>query len=225
MLIFVPALAIDRKRLKEGRADLIACCMKCGSPPQKRNEIIRPLFQKHYVPVLFTVPAMGAVFGITLCLVVIGVFSCYQLELGLNQNVSLVEGSDTYDYFETLYDYGQAGAPAYLVFKNVDYTIASNLEEMNSIAASLATLNDTVLAPVYSWTSGFQNFIMPNQIWSEVCGSNAAAELDFDQAMAAFVQVKIDSSCCQDYGLCGEQFSLDVIFDDTGVVRATRYRF
>ena len=43
--------------------------------------------------------------------------------------------------------------------------------------------------------------------------------------MALFVQVKIDSECCQSYGLCGEQFSLDVIFDDTGVVRATRYRF
>ena len=72
---------------------------------------------------LFTKRVMAAVFGITVTLVVIGVFSCYKLLLGLNQNVSLVEGSDTYDYFETLYDYGQAGAPAYLVFKNVDYTI------------------------------------------------------------------------------------------------------
>ena len=43
--------------------------------------------------------------------------------------------------------------------------------------------------------------------------------------MQKFVQVKIDSECCQSYGLCGEQFSLDVIFDDEGVVRATRYRF
>jgi len=41
--IFVPALSIDRKRLKEGRADLIACCIKREGSP-RRNEIIRPLF-------------------------------------------------------------------------------------------------------------------------------------------------------------------------------------
>jgi Niemann-Pick C1 protein len=96
---------------------------------------------------------------------------------------------------------------------------------MNSIAAQLATLNDTVLTPVYSWTSTFQNFIQPGAIWAEACGSDEAAALDFNQAMALFVKVKIDSECCQSYGLCGEQFSLDVIFDDTGIVRATRYRF
>jgi hypothetical protein len=94
--------------------------------------------------------------------------------------VSLVEGSDTYDYFETLYDYGEAGAPFYLVFKNVDYTIQSNLDEMNLIAAQLATLTDTVLPPVYSWTSAFENFIQSGQLWSETCGSDAASALDFD---------------------------------------------
>jgi hypothetical protein len=53
--------------------------------------------------------------------------SCAKLQLGLNQNVSLVENSDTYDYFETLYSYGDAGPPAYLVFKNVNYTEPENL--------------------------------------------------------------------------------------------------
>lgn len=81
--------------------------------------------------------------------------SCSQILLGLNQNVSLVENSDTYDYFETLYTYGDAGPPAYLVFKNVNYTNPDNLAAMNLIAAELATLNNTVLAPVYSWTSAY----------------------------------------------------------------------
>ena len=67
---------------------------------------------------------------------------------------------------------------------------------MNSIAAQLATLTDTVLAPVYSWTSNYQNFIQPGAIWAEACGSDAAAALDFDQSMALFVQIKIDSECC-----------------------------
>ena len=73
--------------------------------------------------------------GITVCLVIIGGMSCDKLVLGLNQNVSLVEGSDTYDYFETLYLYGEAGPPAYIVFKDVDYTNTDNLSNMNLIAS------------------------------------------------------------------------------------------
>lgn len=95
------------------------------------------------------------VFATTACLVIIGFMSCAKLQLGLNQNVSLVENSDTYDYFETLYSYGDAGPPAYLVFKNVNYTNSENIDQMNLIAAQLATLNNTVLPPVYSWTSAY----------------------------------------------------------------------
>ena len=69
--------------------------------------------------------------------------------------MSLVENSDTYDYFETLYLYGEAGPPAYLVFKDVDYSNEDNLVQMNLIAAQMASLNDTVLAPVYSWVGVF----------------------------------------------------------------------
>jgi Niemann-Pick C1 protein len=91
----------------------------------------------------------------TVALITIGVMSCYGLVLGLNQNVSLVEGSDTYNYFESLYTYGQAGPPAYLVFNNVNYTNPENLANMNLITAELATLHDTILAPIYSWVAPF----------------------------------------------------------------------
>lgn len=72
-----------------------------------------------------------------------------------------MENSDTYDYFETLYLYGEAGPPAYIVFKDVDYTNSANLDRMNEIASELATLSDTVLAPIYSWVGAYQNYINP----------------------------------------------------------------
>jgi len=162
--------------------------------------------------------------GITVCLVIIGGMSCDQLILGLNQNVSLVENSDTYDYFETLYLYGEAGPPAYIVFKDVDYTNADNLVQMNTIASEMASLNDTVLAPVYSWVGVFQNYITEGT-WAEACGSAEVAPLGFDEQMANFVKIKIESECCQSYGICGEQYSLDIIFDDTGRVTSSRFRF
>jgi len=115
--------------------------------------------------------------------------------LGLNQNVSLVENSDTYDYFETLYLYGEAGPPAYIVFKDVDYTNEDNLNTMVTIASEMASLNDTVLAPVYSWVGVFQNYITTGT-WAEACGSAEVAPLGFDEQMASFVKIKIESECC-----------------------------
>ena len=163
--------------------------------------------------------------GITVCLIIIGGMSCEKIILGLNQNVSLVEGSDTYDYFETLYLYGEAGPPAYIVFKDVDYTNSENLSNMNLIASQLATLDDTVLAPIYSWVGPYLNFVKKNQVWDSACGSAEASTLGFDDAMARFVQIKVESECCQSYGICGEQYSQDVIFDDAGRVTTTRFRY
>lgn len=151
-----------------------------ADPKPRRDECFRPLYQKHCVPVLFNSLTKIAILGITVCLVVIGCMSCEQLLLGLNQNVSLVENSDTYDYFETLYLYGEAGPPAYIVFKDVDYTNTDNLVTMNLIASELATLNNTVLPPVYSWVGTFQNYISPNNVWDAACGSTEAATLGFD---------------------------------------------
>lgn len=67
--------------------------------------------------------------------------------------MSLVEDSDLYDYFETLFDYGEAGPPAYLVFNNINYTHPGNLETMAEIQTTLAGLNDTVISPIYSWVA------------------------------------------------------------------------
>jgi Niemann-Pick C1 protein len=96
---------------------------------------------------------------------------------------------------------------------------------MNSIAASLATLNSTILPPIYTWTTSFQNFINPSATWSNDCGSKQAALLPFEDQMKMFVNIKILSTCCQSYGVCGEQYSGDIIFDDYGNVIATRYRY
>jgi Niemann-Pick C1 protein len=101
----------------------------------------------------------------------------------LNQNVSLVAGSDTYDYFEALYYYGEAGPPCYLIFKDVNYTYPGNIEQMNLIAAQLSTLNSTILPPVYSWTTSYTNFINPSATWSDECGSKKASYLPFEDQM------------------------------------------
>jgi Niemann-Pick C1 protein len=76
--------------------------------------------------------------------VTIGIFSTQKLLRGLNQNVSLVSGSDIFDYFETLFTYGNAGPPGYVIFNNVNYTNEENLKQMELINAELSALNNTI---------------------------------------------------------------------------------
>jgi Niemann-Pick C1 protein len=74
------------------------------------------------VPFVFKKPTKIFTVLITVCLVTIGCFSCTKILRGLNQNVSLVSGSDLFDYFETLFKYGNAGPPGYVIFNHVNYS-------------------------------------------------------------------------------------------------------
>lgn len=96
---------------------------------------------------------------------------------------------------------------------------------MLDLQIELSQLNNTVIAPIYSWVSPFTNFISTAGTWTEVCHSDKAAVLDFNGQMQMFVNVKIESECCQKFGICGEQFVTDISFNKNGEVDATRFRF
>lgn len=93
------------------------------------------------------------VLGVSVLLFVLGIVSCAKMELGLNSNVSLVEGSDVFKYFDTLFDIGEAGPPAYLVFNNVNYSDNNNILLMSQMQIELAQLNQSVISPIYTWVS------------------------------------------------------------------------
>ena len=105
---------------------------------------MRKYFNKYFVPFVLRKSTKFLTIFITICLVVIGGMSTHKLLRGLNQNVSLVSNSDLYDYFETLYKYGNAGPPGYVIFNNVDYSDEENLVQMELINAELAALNNSI---------------------------------------------------------------------------------
>jgi Niemann-Pick C1 protein len=96
---------------------------------------------------------------------------------------------------------------------------------MATIQSELGTLSNTVITPIYSWVNSFQNFIKTDGQWVDACSSRDAEFLDFNAQVRMFVQIKVESDCCQRYGICGEQYVTDIQFDDSGVVKATRFRF
>ena len=67
-----------------------------------RKDIVRKYFNKYFVPFVFRKATKPLTILIAILLIVTGVFSTFKLLRGLNQNVSLVSGSDIYDYFESM---------------------------------------------------------------------------------------------------------------------------
>ena len=132
MTLFLAALAWDGKRIQENRADILFC-VKVEKRIVPRKEWIKTLFEEQFVPLVFNKVSQVVIFAIAACLIVISFMSCSKIHLGLNQNIGFVDGSDLYNYFEVLFDYGGAGPPGYLVFNNVDYTIQSNLKNMSEM--------------------------------------------------------------------------------------------
>jgi hypothetical protein len=78
-----------------------------------------------------------------------------------------------------LFDYFDAGPPAYVIFNHVNYSDPNNLEQMELINAELSTLNDTIQSPIYSWVGPFNNFISEG-VWKDDCNSSLASILPFD---------------------------------------------
>lgn len=223
-MIFIPALVLDQERIKQKRVDIFCCFKKESAPDKPRDDIVRRVFNRNFVPFVFRKSTKVLTIAITVCLIVIGSFSCSKILRGLNQNVSLVSGSDIFDYFNALFEYGNAGPPAYVIFNNVNYTDPDNIDQMELIDAELAGLNNTIQSPIYSWVTPFKNYVKGG-VWSDACNSLAVKNLPFDDQMKEFVKIEIDSNCCQKYGICGEQYSLDVVFDDFGRVKTSRFRF
>lgn len=125
-------MTLDGKRIQQNRADIIFCKVVNDAKPA-RKEVIRSLFEKHFIAFVFNKYTEILVLGTSILLIIIGVMSTLKYGIGLNSNVSLVEGSDVFYYFNTLFDIGEAGPPAYLVFNNINYTIPENLDYMSQI--------------------------------------------------------------------------------------------
>lgn len=139
----MPALALDHGRIKENRYDVL-CCFKDSKVTKPREDFVRKHFNEYFVPFVFKKSTKIMTVMITVLLIILGLCSCFKLLRGLNQNISLVSGSDIFDYFETLYSFGFAGPPGYVVFNHVNYTDPENINQMELIDSSLSALSNTI---------------------------------------------------------------------------------
>lgn len=95
-------------------------------------------------------------------------------------------------------------------YQDVDQT--NLIKELNNEVSKLKY----VQPPVYSWFASFNNFISQDKVWIDACGARGVDKLPYSEQLKKFLEVSITSTCCQDYGICGEQYITDLRFDNDG---------
>lgn len=132
-------------------------------------------------------------------------------------------GSDLFNYFTYEKKYIEVGPPTYLVFNNFDYRNDTQREAITNLTNEISKLK-YIQPPVYSWFAAFGNFVNQGQTWTDACGATNVDKLPYNEQLRLFMEVSIESSCCQNYGICGEQYISDLRFDNSGNLVSSRLR-
>lgn len=181
---------------------------------------VRKFLANFYAPFLFHPLIRLLVILVWLGLIGVSFYGVTKLQLGLEQQLALPEGSYLKPYFDEQARLGEAGPPAYLVLQNVNYTHPNASSSIAGLATAIGGLTRYIVAPVYSWVSDFEtwsssdtrNYV--NQHPELLCPPPLdPANATHASRVAQYVyDILIDSPCCQSAGYCGGQYSSDVKF-------------
>lgn len=228
--LFLAFVCLDDTRVRENRIDIFPC-YKITSTAEvlEESEDCSTSCITKVVSVYTTIiMSKGGKICIPLFyvgLIVISILGFINLTLGLDQRVSVITNSEIFKYFEAQIKLIDVGPPAYLVFNDLDFTNQKTLEKIDNLVDYISQLS-TVITPIYSWTKDFKKF-MRDDDWTKDCNPDLANVkfLPFETQVKLFLQITVDSSCCTQFGLCGESYSTDISFDEENKIQSSRFRF
>ena len=226
--LFVALVTFDEMRMRSGRYDILPCFKRKGIIEPIGESWLQKFLSEGYLNFILTTPVKISVFIIYCGLIVVSVLGLIYIPMGLNQMVSVIQGSNIYNYFDSQIKYGEVGPPAYLVLYNVDYNNETNLNIIDQLSDQLSQLT-SVKPPVYSWYKDFKKFMDKKYLaeYEKECNPELEyiKKLPKDIQIKKFLEVKIGSVCCQKNAICGEQYINDIYFNEDGIIDATRLRF
>jgi len=229
ILAFVAFLALDEKRKQDGKLDVLFC-IKAKKVEVPQEDRVKSLIDKYYIPLLFSTPCKIFSFITFFGLIGLTAVGYQNLTLGLEQQISFIENSPIYNYFVDQTCYGEAGPQGYIVFSGVDFADDDNLGVINNMTNDLSRLSTCLVPPIYSWLPQFitaldasdQDF--PGR--AAACNASMRASLPtYEEKIKDFLNIKLTDSCCSRYGICGEQYADDFVFDEFGKLQVTKFRF
>ncbi|XP_037826454.1 NPC intracellular cholesterol transporter 1 homolog 1b [Lucilia sericata] len=146
---FVALMALDERRYESGRLDLFCCC-KVGKQPEMDNSVslLQKFFTKFYAPFLLSKPTKIIVCILFFVITSLSLTVTPNLELGLDQEMSMPKDSHVIKYFRYMDDLLSMGAPVYWVIKpGLNYT---NRSHQNLICGGVECNNNSMSVQLYT---------------------------------------------------------------------------
>ncbi|XP_071646320.1 NPC intracellular cholesterol transporter 1 homolog 1b [Temnothorax longispinosus] len=146
---FVALLSLDSRRAENNRLD-VCCCVsiKDDSNVDERDGIVHTIFERAYTPFLMKTPVRIVVIVIFVAAVATHVIVFPQIEIGLDQKLSMPEDSYVLKYFQYMEDLLSMGPPVYFVLtEGLNY---SKKEVQNIICGGQGCNTDSLYTQIYS---------------------------------------------------------------------------
>ncbi|GAB5036681.1 niemann-pick c1 protein [Nannochloropsis oceanica] len=172
------------------------------------------ILDRYYLPCLFSRAGKTLVLFLAGALFILGFWGLTSLELGLEPQLAAPSDFYLVDYYNTEFSLGEAGPPAYLVLKDLDYADPIVRNAIRNVSTQLAHLQGYVQTPIYSWLDAVDAYL-GNENLPPDCPKPDPAKGFYVNAKI-FLSIKIETQCCQTAGICGEQYQMDVIFGGGG---------
>lgn len=199
MTAFVALLALDQKRLEEGRLDLAPWIrIPLQTEPSEHIEYnFSLLIARYYAPWLFKPANRGKIFAVFLVWLGVSLAMLPKIELGLDQRMALPSTSYLVDYFNAVYEHMNVGPPVFFVVKDLDVTVRENQQKLCgkfSTCHEFSVANvleqeykrsgaSTIAEPTSNWLDDFLAWLNPdldqccrfkkNAFGDEFCSPNA----------------------------------------------------
>ncbi|XP_076812151.1 NPC intracellular cholesterol transporter 1-like [Clavelina lepadiformis] len=206
---FVAILALDSRRQKSKRYDCL-CCIKSEANVEGENDGILYYLAKNYFS-----RAVLSKFVRPLVVILFVAMSCFSgavlnnIEIGLDQSLSMPEDSYVLGYFAGINEYLSVGAPVYFVVpEGQDYTTDQGANQIcggtgcnnNSLVQQVAYMAkmpnySRIAYPVSSWIDDYYDWLKPQ---SSCCRYNGSSPLTAQFCPAAVVSN--DCTACRSGG-------------------------
>ncbi|NXI48532.1 NPC1 protein, partial [Galbula dea] len=187
---FVSLLGLDIQRQERNRLDIL-CCIKSSeetSGIQRSESILFLFFKNLYSPFLLKDWMRPIIVAVFVGVLSFSVAVVHNVEIGLDQSLSMPDDSYVMDYFSQLNKYLHAGPPVYFVLEEGhNYT---SLEGQNTVCGGMGCNNDSLVQQVFSAAeiSSYTRIGYAPSSWID----------DY------FDWVKPQSSCCRVYNTTGQ---------------------
>ncbi|KAL6255124.1 hypothetical protein P5V15_013454 [Pogonomyrmex californicus] len=145
---FVALLTLDSRRAESDRLDLFCCISSKDNSINERNGIVHTIFERTYTPFLMKTPVRIVVITIFVAALATHIIVLPQVEVGLDQKLSMPEDSYVLKYFKYMEDLLSMGPPVYFVLtEGLDY---SKKEVQNIICGGQGCNTDSLYTQIYS---------------------------------------------------------------------------